>query len=72
VDSSGRSDTITYDESKSQVIFYGGAGRPAQLFRQKDGPGRPPEEIRAEKIIYIRKTGEIQTIGTNGVQSGGH
>jgi hypothetical protein len=71
-DSSGRSDMITYDESKSQVIFYGSQGRPAQLFRQKDGPARPPEEIKAEKIIYIRRTGEIQTIGTNGVQSGGH
>jgi lipopolysaccharide export system protein LptA len=69
-DSSGRSDMITYDESKSQVIFYGAPGRPAELFRKKVS-GQEWETIRAEKIIYIRRTGEVQTINTNGVQSGG-
>jgi lipopolysaccharide export system protein LptA len=69
-DSSGRSDMITYDESKSQVIFYGAPARPAELYRKKVA-GQEWETIKAEKIIYIRRTGEVQTINTNGVQSGG-
>jgi hypothetical protein len=71
VDSTGRSDTITYDESKSQVIFYGTSARPAQLFKKKRS-GADWDTIKAEKIFYIRRTGEIRTEGTNGIQSGGH
>jgi hypothetical protein len=67
-DSWGQSDHITFDESKDQVIFIGGPGRPAQLFRQRRA-GDTPQKITAQKIIYLRKTGEFFSDQTQGVES---
>ncbi len=68
-DNSGRAEIITYDESKDQVILYGGQGGLAYVYQEK-AKGTAPKELKAEKIIYLRKTGEYQGINTRGVQSG--
>jgi hypothetical protein len=67
-DSSGQSDRITYDQSKEQVIFIGSPGRPACLYRERI-KGREQDQIRALKIIYLRKTGEFQSENTQGIQN---
>jgi lipopolysaccharide export system protein LptA len=67
-DSFGQCDRINYDQSKEQVIFTGSPGRPACLYREKV-KGRDPEQIKALKIIYLRKTGEFQGENTQGIQS---
>jgi lipopolysaccharide export system protein LptA len=66
---SGRADVVKYDESKELVIFEGGPGSMANLFRVKV-PGTEPERIVAKRIYYWRNTGEVryeeaQTINAN-------
>ena len=68
-DNSGRAEVITYDESKDQVILYGGPGGLAYVYQEKL-KGTAPKELKAEKIIYLRKTGEYEGINTRGIQSG--
>jgi lipopolysaccharide export system protein LptA len=60
----GLSDTVTYHEGKDQVILE---GNPARLYRMKLHGGNQ-EELRAKKIIYLRKTGEFHIIQGEGVQ----
>lgn len=56
---SGRAHTVTFNEAKDQIIFEGGDDGPAVVYKvERDGDR--PQEIRAQKIIYIRKTGETK------------
>jgi hypothetical protein len=66
-DSFGRSEKISFDESKDQVILETKDGL-AEVYRVKF-QGGPREELRAEKIIYYRRTGQFQGINTKGVES---
>jgi lipopolysaccharide export system protein LptA len=59
-DCHGNSDLITYHEAKEQVIFEGVGGM-ATVYRQRVQGGKP-ENMRAKKIIYLRRTGEFQGI----------
>jgi lipopolysaccharide export system protein LptA len=68
-DNWGRAEVITYDESKDQVILFGGQGGGLAHVYQEKVKGTTPKEITAEKIIYLRKTGAYEGIGTRGVQS---
>jgi hypothetical protein len=59
----GRAWRVTYVENKDQVIFYGGdKGASAYLYRVTV-KGRDPDVIEANKIIYLRKTGEFSVDG---------
>jgi hypothetical protein len=59
----GRAWRVTYVENKDQVIFYGGdKGASAYLYRVTV-KGRDPDLIEANKIIYLRKTGEFSVDG---------
>jgi lipopolysaccharide export system protein LptA len=54
----GLAHTLSFHEGKDQVILE---GAPAKLFKLR-AQGGLTDEIRAKKIIYIRKTGEFQII----------
>ncbi len=56
-DFSGSASVVTYNEEKDQVIFDGGPGGVATLYKIKPGGG-PHDRIEGEKIIYSRKTGQ--------------
>jgi hypothetical protein len=60
----GRAWRVTYVESKDQVIFDGGNNGKglATLYRVRV-KGGAPEPIEANKIIYLRKTGEFSVDG---------
>jgi hypothetical protein len=66
-DSYGRSEKISFDESKDQVVLETKDGL-AEVYRVKV-QGGPREELRAEKILYYRRTGAFQGINTKGVES---
>jgi lipopolysaccharide export system protein LptA len=59
----GLSDTVTYNEGKDQVILE---GVPARVFRIKSRADQ--DEMRARKIIYLRRTGEFHMIQGGGFQ----
>ncbi len=61
----GTADKMTYNEEKDQVIFEGGTGSTATLFK-RGRPGAPWQKVDARKIIYIRKTGQHQAFGVKG------
>jgi hypothetical protein len=65
---SGQSDKITYDESKEQVIFIGVPGRPAHLYKWPVRGGEP-QETKARRITYLRRTDEFQVEDADVVQS---
>lgn len=67
---SGRASVIKYDEAKQLVIFEGTEGSMAELYRTVV-KGEPPQEIKAEKIIYNRQTGAFKTEGTRKITAGG-
>jgi hypothetical protein len=56
---------VTYHEGKDQLIFDGGDGW-AHL-RKLGPPGGPPQQSDAKQFIYLRKTGQIQSIKSRGV-----
>lgn len=58
----GVAEVITYNESKDQVIFVGGEGGSATLWRVRT-PGGPQEKITGKKISYIRRTGDVRVEG---------
>jgi lipopolysaccharide export system protein LptA len=60
----GRAATVTYVENKEQVIFDGGNNGKgsAYLYRVRVKGGKP-DIIEANKIIYLRKTGEFSVDG---------
>ena len=65
----GRAATIHFDEFKDQVIFDGGPGGKATLYKMVQ-VGAPPQVIKGDKIIYNRKNGEFTGInGGNSVQA---
>jgi lipopolysaccharide export system protein LptA len=63
----GRAATIHFDELKDQVIFDGGPGGKATLYKITQ-VGAPPQVIRGDKIIYDRKTGRFNGINLQEVQ----
>jgi lipopolysaccharide export system protein LptA len=65
----GRAATIHFDEYKDQVIFDGGPGGKATLYKMTTQVGAPPQVIRGDKIIYNRKTGEFTGIHIESVQA---
>jgi hypothetical protein len=52
----GRSEKLTYNEEKDQLILEGGDGGLATLYKVAR-PGAKPQEIKGKKITYIRSTG---------------
>jgi lipopolysaccharide export system protein LptA len=58
----GRAAKVTYNEEKDQLIFDGGEGGTATLYKVET-PGAPPKVIEGNKIFYIRKTGEYKVEG---------
>ncbi len=58
----GRSDVMTYNEAKDQIIFEGGDGGLATLYKIKQR-GAEPQKIEGKKIIYIRSNGRFQIDG---------
>ena len=58
----GRSDTMTYNEAKDQIIFEGGDGGLATLYKIKQRGGEP-QKIEGKKITYIRSTGMFKIEG---------
>ncbi len=61
-----QAEKVTYHEGKDQLIFDGGEGGYARL-RQVQAPGTPGRNVEAKQIIYMRKTGEVRTIGARGI-----
>ena len=64
----GRAASIHFDEFKDQVIFDGGPGVKAELFKSKI-PGQEPEHIRGDKITYNRTTGKFTGINIESLQA---
>jgi hypothetical protein len=58
----GRSNVLTYNEEKDQVILEGGDGGLATLYKVKQKGGKP-QEIKGKKITYIRSTGVYRIEG---------
>ena len=68
----GRAAVIKFDEAKQLVIFEGGDGALAELYRVVE-KGRPPEATKAEKITYNRLTQQINVErAREGLQLRGH
>jgi lipopolysaccharide export system protein LptA len=66
-------EVVKYDEGKDLVIFEGGEGGMATLYRIK-AQGSQPEKITAKKILYWRKTNDFNVEGGSnleGTASGG-
>ena len=57
-----RSDVMRYNQAKDQIIFEGGDGGNATLYKIKQR-GAAPQKIEGKKIIYIRSTGRYQIDG---------
>jgi hypothetical protein len=57
-----RSDVMRYNEAKDQIIFEGGDGGNATLYKIKQR-GAAPQTISGKKITYIRSTGRFQIDG---------
>lgn len=67
---SGRAGIIKFDEAKQLVIFEGSNGALAELYMHKQ-KGAEPKTIKAEKIIYNRQTGALETQGTRIISADG-
>jgi len=67
----GRAASIHFDESKDQVIFDGGPGGTATLYKAKQQGGQW-DKIIGRKIIYNRKTGEFNGDGVQLIESNGN
>lgn len=61
-----RADVVHFHEAKDQVIMEGDAS-PVVLYRIME-PGKPPQEFRAKKFIYSRKTGKFESTDGRGIQ----
>src|ERR1019366_5053596 len=57
-----RSDVMRYNEAKDQIIFEGGDGGNATLYKIKQRGGAA-QKIEGKKITYIRSTGRFQIDG---------
>jgi lipopolysaccharide export system protein LptA len=64
----GTAGHVKYEEEKETVIFQGDRENPAVLFKL-EGQGQNPRPFRAEKIIYNRRTKEINCENAVGVQA---
>src|SRR5262249_20357995 len=53
--------TLHYDESKDQIIFYGDENGPATLDRSKV-PGARSDRVAGKTILYNRRTGEWRVV----------
>jgi hypothetical protein len=58
----GRADIIKYDQSKDLIVFEATEGNLATLNRMLT-PGSAPQEIKAKKILYWRRTGAFNIDG---------
>lgn len=58
----GLADEVKFDESKDLVIFEGGEGGMATLYRVKS-PGAAPDKLIGKKIFYWRRTNETKIEG---------
>src|SRR5207253_3318546 len=58
-------DSVKWEENSDQVIFE---GAPATLYKVS-APTARPEEIKAKKILYNRKTGAFSVDGATIIQS---
>src|SRR5262249_50373162 len=58
---------VTYNEAKDQLIFDGGDGGFARLIHFL-GIGIQPQESKAKRFIYLRKSGQIFSEGVQGVR----
>jgi hypothetical protein len=61
-----QSDKMTYNEGKDQLIFDGGEGGWARM-RRLGSPGNQAQESQAKEFIYSRKTGEIKSNRSRGI-----
>ena len=64
-----RSDVMRYSEAKDQIIFEGGDGGNATLYKIKQRGG-PSQKIEGKKITYIRSTGRFQIDGGDWISGG--
>jgi hypothetical protein len=53
---SGKAHQVIYDEENDRVIFDGGEGGIATLYK-KGIQGEPPKRVEGKKIFYERRTG---------------
>jgi lipopolysaccharide export system protein LptA len=67
----GQAEKFTFNEAKDQLIFDGGDGGLARL-KKILGPGIAPQEWKAKRIIYLRKTGQIFSDQVQGVHGATH
>src|SRR5262249_46344360 len=67
----GRATVVKYNEAKDQVIFEGGEGGYAILWREKVVGQQ--EEMKGKKIVYMRRTNTFQGVEMNAIKgtSGG-
>jgi hypothetical protein len=61
------SEKTTFNEAKDQLIFDGGDGGLARL-KKILGIGIPPQESKAKRFIYLRKTGQVFSDQVQGVR----
>jgi len=64
----GRSNTMTYNEAKDQIIFEGGESGLATLYKIKQR-GAEPQKIEGKTIVYIRSTGMFKIEGGEWISS---
>src|SRR5262249_53001611 len=61
----GDSYELLYDQAKDQIIFIGRTGL-AHVYRERARGGQQ-QELKAQKIIYLRRTGEFHADKVEGV-----
>ena len=60
------SQAIFYDQLKEQIILEGSDSVPA-ILRKESRPGAERSKVEGRKIIYHRKTGEINVVGASSI-----
>jgi hypothetical protein len=65
----GRAEVVKYDEAEDRVIFEGGEGGLATLYRVR-ARAEPPEPVSGKKITYWRKTGLFKVDDAHGLSVG--
>jgi hypothetical protein len=62
----GYCDILKYDEANDIVIMEGLNGNPVRLYKMENGR-QVPQSIRSDKVLYNRKTGQIDTEGVKSI-----
>ena len=60
---------LTYTQAKELLILEGDGRSDAELYQQKGGEGTDASPLKAQKILYFRKTGQAKVEGLHSLET---